>query len=57
MYLLLLNKNILDRTYNLVKSKNIEEANVYDLNSYNIKEEGIREYKDVIYFNDIKYVI
>ena len=51
----LFEKKIIMRAYDVVKSKNPEEANVYNFDSYNYSQDGIKEHKDFIYLNNVKY--
>jgi len=46
---------IINDGYNLLKKYHKDEGDVYDLSSYNIYINGIKEYKDIIIFNGIKY--
>jgi hypothetical protein len=46
---------VIPNGFNSLKKYNKNEGEVFDLNSYNIKVNGIKEYKDVITFNGIKY--
>ena len=47
--------NIINQGYNILNKYYKDQANVYNLNSYNIKHDGIRDYNDIIIFNGIKY--
>jgi hypothetical protein len=51
----LMNYNHISNAYNFINLLNKDEANVYNLSSYKIKIDGIKEYKDIIIFNGIKY--
>jgi hypothetical protein len=51
----LFEKKIIMRAYDVVKSKNPEEANVYNFDSYNYSQDGIKEHRDFIYLNNVKY--
>lgn len=46
---------IIPKGFDILKNYRNNEANVYDLSSYNIKVDGIKDYKDIITFNGVKY--
>ena len=46
---------IINDGFNILKKYFNDEKEVYDLSSYNIDVDGIKEYKDVITFNGVKY--
>jgi hypothetical protein len=41
--------------YNIFKLNDLYKSKVFDLSTYNITEDGIKEYKDIITFNNVKY--
>jgi hypothetical protein len=49
------NSKIISTSYNILKKYNEAEANVFDLASYDVKFDGLTDYKDDLIFNDVKY--
>ena len=53
----LISNKIISKGYNVLHKYNRFEADTYDLSSYYIKFDGIKEYKDIITFNGVRYIL
>jgi hypothetical protein len=47
--------DLITNTFNYLKKNMKSNADIYDFSSYNIKSNGIKDFKDIITLNDIKY--
>jgi hypothetical protein len=53
----LITNKIISKGYNVLYKYNKSEADTYNLASYDVKFDGIKEYKDIITFNGVKYIL